>query len=147
MLKLNNLSPNSGARRDKKRVGRGPGSGSGKTASRGHKGARSRAGYSAKPGFEGGQMPLHRRLPKRGFTNIFKKEYTIISLNDLNKFKNGETVNRESLLEAGIIKKTDCLVKILANGEISTSITVDVDKVSSGATEKIIAAGGSVKSV
>ncbi len=146
MLKLNNLSPNSGSRRARKRVGRGPGSGRGKTATRGHKGARSRAGYSAKPGFEGGQMPLHRRLPKRGFCNIFKKEYTIVSLDDLNKFESGATVNNEALLETGLIKKADDLVKVLANGVISTAITLEVDKVSAGATEKIIAAGGSVKS-
>ncbi len=146
MLKLNNLSPNSGARTDKKRVGRGPGSGRGKTATRGHKGAKSRAGYSSKPGFEGGQMPLHRRLPKRGFCNIFKKEYTIITLDALNKFENGDTVTKQSLKEAGLIKTAENLVKVLANGEISASITLDVDKVSAGASEKIIAAGGSVKS-
>ncbi len=145
MLSLNNLSPSEGSRRKKKRVGRGPGSGRGKTATRGHKGARSRSGYKNKPGYEGGQMPLHRRLPKRGFTNIFKKEFVIVSLDALNKFENGVTVDRTALLEAGVIQEKDGLIKVLANGEITSSVTVDVDKVSSGARAKIEAAGGSVK--
>lgn len=145
MLKLNNLSPEKGARRNKKRIGRGPGSGFGKTAGRGHKGARSRSGYSSKPGFEGGQMPLHRRLPKRGFTNIFKKEYRIVSLNDLDTFDAGTVIDRQALLDAGIIKDRDVLVKVLANGEISKAVTVDLDKMSQTASEKITAAGGTVK--
>lgn len=145
MIRLNNLSPSEGSRSQKKRVGRGPGSGHGKTASRGHKGARSRSGYTNKPGFEGGQMPLHRRLPKRGFTNIFKKEIAIVSLAALDTFGNGATVDRNALIEAGIISDKDQLVKVLANGEITKSITLDVDKVSSGAKAKIEAAGGSVK--
>jgi len=145
MLKLNNLSPEKGARRNKKRVGRGPGSGLGKTAGRGHKGARSRSGYTAKPGFEGGQMPLHRRLPKRGFTNIFKKEYRIISLTSLNTFEAGAVIDRQALLDAGLIKETDELIKVLANGEITTAVTVDLDKISRAAAEKIAAAGGTVK--
>ncbi len=145
MLTLNNLSPAKGSRRNKKRVARGPGSGRGKTATRGHKGARSRSGYSRNPGFEGGQMPLHRRLPKRGFTNLFKKEYAIVSLSDLESFESGATVDRTALLEAGFIRETDRFVKVLANGEINTAITLDVDKVSKGARTKIEAAGGSVK--
>jgi large subunit ribosomal protein L15 len=145
MLSLNNLSPSKGARKGKKRVGRGPGSGWGKTAGRGHKGARSRSGYSAKPGFEGGQMPLHRRLPKRGFTNIFKKEYAIVSLSSLDKLEAGTTVNRETLLEAGLVKKGDDLIKILANGEITKALTIEVDKISQGARDKIVAAGGTIK--
>ncbi|MHB8791376.1 MAG: 50S ribosomal protein L15 [Desulfobulbaceae bacterium] len=145
MLTLNNLAPSEGARRNNKRVGRGPGSGRGKTATRGHKGARARTGYSRNPGFEGGQMPLHRRLPKRGFTNIFKQEFAIISLRDLNRFEKGATVNRAALLEAGLIKATDAKVKILANGEITTAVVLEVDKVSAGARAKIEAAGGSVK--
>ncbi len=145
MLKLNNLSPEKGARRNKKRIGRGPGSGLGKTAGRGHKGARSRSGYTAKPGFEGGQMPLHRRLPKRGFTNIFKKEYRIISLTSLNTFEAGAVINRQALLDAGLIKETDELIKVLANGEITKAVTVDLDKISRSAVEKIAAAGGTVK--
>ena len=145
MLKLNNLSPEEGARRKNKRVGRGQGSGLGKTAGRGHKGARSRSGFSRKPGFEGGQMPLHRRLPKRGFTNIFKTHYTIVSLSDLDKFEEGSVIDNEALVKAGMIRKGDSPVKVLANGEITKSVTVDVDKVSRGAAEKIAAAGGSVK--
>ncbi|HEB68593.1 MAG TPA: 50S ribosomal protein L15 [Desulfobulbus sp.] len=144
-MKLNNLAPEKGARRNKKRVGRGPGSGLGKTAGRGHKGARSRSGYTAKPGFEGGQMPLHRRLPKRGFTNIFKKEYRIISLSSLDKFEAGAVIDRQALLDAGLIRETDELVKVLANGEITKAVTVDLDKISRAAGEKITAAGGTVK--
>ena len=145
MIKLNNLSPTEGSRTPRKRVGRGPGSGHGKTATRGHKGARSRSGFKNKPGFEGGQMPLHRRLPKRGFTNIFSKEYVIVSLNALDSFDKDSIVDRNALLEAGVIKESDKLIKVLANGVISKAITLDVDKVSSGARAKIEAAGGSVK--
>lgn len=144
MLKLNTLAPSEGARKDRKRVGRGPGSGSGKTAARGHKGARARSGYSMRAGFEGGQMPLHRRLPKRGFNNIFKKVYTIVSLDDLNQFEAGSVVDFNTLVEAGIIKQ-DSLVKVLANGELTKSLTVKVDKISQGAKEKIEAAGGTVE--
>ena len=144
MLKLNTLAPSEGARKNKKRVGRGPGSGSGKTAARGHKGARSRTGYSAKPGFEGGQMPLHRRLPKRGFTNIFKSEWTIITLDDLDRFEAGTLVDRQALVEAGVVKK-DGLIKVLANGDVTKAISVKVDKVSQGARERILAAGGQIE--
>lgn len=144
MLKLNTLSPCEGARKDRKRVGRGPGSGHGKTASKGHKGARARSGYSLRAGFEGGQMPLHRRLPKRGFTNIYKKEYVIVTLDDLNLFENGSTVDLNALIEAGIARH-ECLIKILANGELTKSLTVQVDKISQGARSKIEAAGGTVK--
>lgn len=144
MLKLNTLAPTEGARKDKKRVGRGPGSGSGKTAARGHKGARARSGYSMRAGFEGGQMPLHRRLPKRGFKNIFKKAYAIVTLDHLNTFDNGTVVDNSALVEAGIIKQ-GALVKILANGELEKSLTVKVDKVSQGAKEKIEAAGGTLE--
>ena len=144
MLKLNTLAPSEGARKNKKRVGRGPGSGSGKTAARGHKGARSRTGYSAKPGFEGGQMPLHRRLPKRGFTNIFKSEWTIVTLDDLDRFEAGTLVDRQALVEAGVEKK-DGLIKVLANGDVTKAISVKVDKVSQGARERILAAGGQIE--
>ncbi|MDR2550053.1 MAG: 50S ribosomal protein L15 [Desulfobulbus sp.] len=144
MLTLNNLAPSEGARKAKKRVGRGPGSGSGKTAARGHKGARARSGYSARAGFEGGQMPLHRRLPKRGFNNIFKKICTLISLDQLNVFDAGTVVDYEALVAAGYVKKAGP-VKVLANGEIGKALTVRVDRVSQGAKDKIIAAGGSVE--
>ena len=144
MLTLNSLTPSEGARKEKKRVGRGPGSGSGKTAARGHKGARARSGYSASPGFEGGQMPLHRRLPKRGFNNIFKKYCTLITLDQLNTFNSGATVDFTALIEAGFIKKAG-IVKVLANGEINKPLIVKLDKVSQGARDKIIAAGGSIE--
>lgn len=144
MLKLNNLAPSEGARKDKKRVGRGPGSGTGKTAARGHKGARARTGYSASPGFEGGQMPLHRRLPKRGFTNIFKSEYVLVSLDALDSFEAGATIDREALVEAGLVKKAGP-IKVLANGDITKAVTVKVDKVSQGARDRITAAGGTVE--
>ena len=145
MLTLGNLSPNKGANKERKRVGRGQGSGRGRTATRGHKGAKSRSGYGTRPGFEGGQMPLQRRLPKRGFTNIFRKEYTIVHLSDLEIFEPGSRVDRESLIEVGLIDKRTTLVKVLANGELSKSLTVSVDKVSQGAKTKIEAAGGTVE--
>jgi large subunit ribosomal protein L15 len=146
MLKLNNLSPTEGARKQRKRIGRGQGTGHGKTAGKGHKGAKARTGFSMKAGFEGGQMPLHRRLPKVGFTNIFKKEYLIVTLSDLDRFEAGAVINREALLAAGMIGGKDSrLIKVLANGEISKAVTVEADKVSQGAREKILAAGGAVK--
>jgi large subunit ribosomal protein L15 len=145
MINLSNLSPQKGANRDKKRVGRGPGSGSGKTASRGHKGSKSRSGYGSRPGFEGGQMPLQRRLPKRGFTNIFRKEYAIVQVQALEVFDSGSRIDRETLVQAGLVDKKNAFVKILANGELSKSLTVAVDKVSGGAKKKIEAAGGTVE--
>lgn len=144
MLTLNNLTPCDGARKDKNRVGRGPGSGNGKTSGKGHKGARARAGYSAKPGFEGGQMPLHRRLPKRGFTNIFKQEIVLITLDQLNSFDEGAVIDMDALIESGFVKQS-CSAKILANGDITKSITVRNVKTSQGAKTKIVAAGGVVE--
>ena len=145
MITLGNLSPQKGSNRDRKRVGRGSGSGRGKTATRGHKGAKSRSGYGARPGFEGGQMPLQRRLPKRGFTNIFRKEYTLLKIQDLEVFESGSRVDRDALVQAGLIEKKTGLVKVLANGELTKSLTVAVDKVSGGARKKIEAAGGTVE--
>lgn len=145
MLTLSNLSPKKGANRDKKRVGRGQGSGRGRTATRGHKGSKSRSGYGIRPGFEGGQMPLQRRLPKRGFNNIFRKEYTVVHVKDLEIFDAGSRIDREALIKAGLIDKKTNLVKVLANGELSKSLTVAVDKVSEGAKKKIEAAGGTVE--
>ena len=145
MLTLGNLSPNKGANRERKRVGRGQGSGRGKTATRGHKGSKSRSGYGTRPGFEGGQMPLQRRLPKRGFHNIFRTEYTIVQVSDLEVFEPGSRVDREALIQAGLIDKRTTLVKVLANGELSKSLTVAVDKISQGARTKIEAAGGTVE--
>ena len=143
MLTLANLSPKKGANKDRKRLGRGPGTGHGKTSGRGHKGAKSRSGYKSKPGFEGGQMPLQRRLPKRGFNNKFRKEYKLVSLSQLDKFEAGQQITRETLVEAGLVKKGE-LIKVLANGEISKAVTLEVDKVSGAAKELIEKAGGSV---
>ncbi len=145
MLTLGNLSPKKGANRERKRVARGQGSGRGRTATRGHKGAKSRSGYGTRPGFEGGQMPLQRRLPKRGFNNIFRKEYAIVQISNLEVFEPGSRVDREALIQAGLIDKRTTLVKVLANGELSKSLTVAVDKVSQGAKSKIEAAGGTVE--
>lgn len=144
MLTLGNLSPKEGSRKQRKRVGRGPGSGHGKTAGRGHKGAKSRSGYGSRPGFEGGQMPLQRRLPKRGFHNKFAKDYAIISLSQLNKLAENGEITPKSLVESGVIKKGQ-LVKVLANGEIDKAATVTVDKISEKAKTLIEKAGGSVK--
>ena len=143
MLTLANLSPREGSTKQRKRLGRGPGSGHGKTAGRGHKGFKSRSGSGVKPGFEGGQMPLQRRLPKRGFTNIFKKEYTIISLSQLELLDNNNPITVETLVTAGLVKPNK-LVKVLANGEINQSINLQVDKISKTAQLKIEAAGGTI---
>jgi large subunit ribosomal protein L15 len=145
MLDLSNLSPNPGSRKARKRVGRGPGSGRGKTATKGHKGYKARSGASIKPGFEGGQMPLQRRIPKRGFTNIFRKEYGIVNVKDLESFEAGTKVDRDALVEAGLVAKKYKLVKLLGNGEISKSLTVAVDKLSDSARKKVEAAGGTVE--
>jgi large subunit ribosomal protein L15 len=143
-MKINELSPPGGSRSNKKRVGRGPGSGHGKTSCRGHKGQRSRSGGGPRPGFEGGQMPLQRRLPKRGFTNIFKKQYAVININDLNRFAPDSSLDVEVLKEAGLFKKVRDGVKLLGNGEISHPVVIKVHKVSRTAQEKIEAAGGKV---
>lgn len=141
MLTLANLSPQKGATKNRKRLGRGPGSGHGKTAGRGHKGYKSRSGSGVKPGFEGGQMPLQRRLPKRGFTNIFRKEYTIVSLSQLDSFDGSKEINKAALVEAGIVKE-GTLVKVLANGEVTKALNINVDKISGSAKSKIETAGG-----
>lgn len=145
MLSLSNLSPHPGSRKPKKRVGRGQGSGRGKTATRGHKGANSRSGRGVRPGFEGGQMPLQRRLPKRGFNNIFKKHYAIVNLQDLDRFDDGARIDRQVLIEAGLVAKKYSLVKVLGNGEITKKVTIAVDKVSVAARQKIEAAGGTIE--
>lgn len=144
MINLSNLSPQPGSTKQKKRLGRGHGSGHGKTSGRGHKGQKARSGSGIKLGFEGGQMPIQRRLPKRGFTNIFKISYAILNVRDLNSFADGATINRESLIAAGMIKNSDAQVKILGSGELTKKITVDVDKLSKSAQAKIEAAGGTV---
>jgi large subunit ribosomal protein L15 len=145
---LNNLKPADRSKQTKKRVGRGPGSGNGKTAGRGHKGAQSRSGYSYKRGFEGGQMPLHRRLPKRGFTNIFRTEYVVVNLDQLEaRFDAGAAVTPESLRESGLVSDRTALIKILGRGEISKALTVQAHKFSGTAAEKLAAAGGTAQSI
>jgi large subunit ribosomal protein L15 len=144
MINLSNLSPQPGSTKQRKRLGRGHGSGHGKTSGRGHKGFKARSGSGIKPGFEGGQMPIQRRLPKRGFNNIFRRAFAILNVRDLNSFDDGATINREALLAAGMIKKSDEQVKILGDGELTKKITVDVDKLSKSAQAKIEAAGGTI---
>ena len=141
-MKLHELSPAPGSSRDVKRIGRGHGSGNGKTAGKGHKGQKARAGRGIRAGFEGGQMPLHRRIPKRGFNNIFATPYVAINVAALNRFEDGAVVTTEALLEAGIIKKAPYGVKILGNGKIEKSLTVQVAAFSESAKAKIEAAGG-----
>jgi large subunit ribosomal protein L15 len=145
-MDLSSLKPPAGQKHRKKRIGRGMGSGKGKTSTRGHKGARSISGYSMMRGFEGGQMPLHRRLPKRGFTNIFKKQYAIVNLRDLEKLE-GDTFTADSLLARGIINKLGDGLKVLGTGEITRKITVEAHIFSKSAVEKIQKAGGEAKVV
>lgn len=140
-MNLSDLKPPAGSRHKRKRVGRGPGSGHGKTAGRGEKGQRSRSGYSRKRGFEGGQMPLVRRVPKRGFHNLFRKEYAIVNLDKLNELE-GATFTPEALLEARVIRKLQSGLKILGDGEITRAITVHAHRFTASAKEKIEAAGG-----
>jgi large subunit ribosomal protein L15 len=142
-MELNNLKPKKGSRHAKKRVGRGPGSGHGKTSGRGEKGQKSRSGFSRTLGFEGGQMPLHRRLPKRGFTNIFKKDYAVVNVSDLERFDNGATVDEAMLRSAGLVKGQVDGVKVLGDGELSKKLTVTATKFSKSAKEIIEKAGGS----
>ncbi len=142
-LSLNNLKPAKGSTHKKKRVGRGPGSGLGKTAGRGHKGQKSRSGYSSRPGFEGGQMPLQRRLPKRGFTNIFKKEWTEVSLAKIEaSFNAGDEVTPELLRERGLIKKAKHDLVILGSGELTKGLKISAHRFTKKAKEKIESAGG-----
>ncbi len=144
-MKLHELKPAEGSTHAPKRLGRGIGSGTGKTAGKGHKGQKARSGGGVRPGFEGGQQPLYRRLPKRGFTNIFKKEYVVLNVRDLERFENGDEVTITSLFEVGLIKKVGDGVKILGTGELTKALTVKVDKVSETAAAKIVAAGGKVE--
>ena len=141
-MKLHDLKPAVGATTAPKRLGRGTGSGLGKTSGKGHKGAKARSGGGKRPGFEGGQMPLYRRVPKRGFNNIFGTEYAEVNVERLDCFNDGDTVTVEKLLEAGIIKKALDGVKILGNGDLSKKLTVQANKFTAGAKEKIEAVGG-----
>ena len=145
MIGIHDLSPSAGARKKRKRIGRGPGSGHGKTSCRGHKGQKSRSGGGVARGFEGGQMPLQRRLPKRGFNNIFKKEYALINLEDLNRFDPNTTLDFKALKNAGLVKKEKDGIKLLGSGEISHPLVVKVQKASRSAKEKVEAAGGRVE--
>ena len=142
-MKLHELSPAAGSSKERKRIGRGPASGQGKTAGKGHKGQNARSGGGVRPGFEGGQMPIYRRLPKRGFTNIFAKTYTEINVTALNSFEDGATVTAESLKAAGIIKKLNDGIKVLGRGDLTAkNLTVQAAKFTKSAEEKITAAGG-----
>jgi large subunit ribosomal protein L15 len=142
-MNLSDLKPPKGAKHAKKRIGRGQGSGNGKTAGRGHKGAKSRSGFKFKRGFEGGQMPLHRRVPKRGFHNPFRVEYDVINLDTLaERFEAGTVVTPDSLREAGLLAGGKRLLKVLARGEVTKALTVHAHKFSGKAAEKIAAAGG-----
>ena len=142
-MKLHELSPAEGAKTTSKRLGRGIGSGKGKTSGKGHKGQWARSGGGVRPGFEGGQMPITRRLPKRGFTNIFKKVYSIVNLDALNVFEDGAVVNAEVLYEMGIIGKIEVYgLKVLGEGSLTKKITVQAKKFSASAKEKIEKAGG-----
>jgi large subunit ribosomal protein L15 len=146
-MNLHDLRPAPGARRTRKRVGRGPGSGLGKTSARGEKGQRSRSGYSSRPGFEGGQMPIVRRLPKRGFTPPFREGYRTVNVGRLNGLEAGTIVTPESLEEAGLLRRGAGRVKVLGDGELGVALTVRAHKFSASAAERIRAAGGSAETL
>jgi large subunit ribosomal protein L15 len=146
-MRLNDLSPAIGSKKRKKRLGRGPGSGHGGTSCKGHKGQKARSGASIRPGFEGGQMPLHRRIPKRGFHNIFKKEYEIINIRDLDKFASVSSVDLAVLKKSGLIKSEKSLIKLLGDGEIAFPIQIKVNRATKTAIEKIESTGGKVELV
>ncbi len=144
-MRLNELSPAEGSRKKRKRVGRGPGSGHGKTACKGNKGQNARSGGGVRPGFEGGQMPLQRRLPKRGFKNPFRVEYQVVNVSDLGRFAAGSVVESSHLEQVGLIRSEKSPVKLLGEGEISSPITIKVNRASQSAIEKVRGAGGSVE--
>lgn len=144
-MRLNELSPAEGSRKARTRKGRGVGSGKGKTAGRGTKGHNSRSGGGVRPGFEGGQMPLHRRLPKRGFTNIFRKDIAIVNIRDLSRFESGSLVDETALIRSRLVKSPYDGIKLLANGDITYPLTVRLNRVSKSAREKIEAVGGALE--
>ncbi|MBW2591493.1 MAG: 50S ribosomal protein L15 [Deltaproteobacteria bacterium] len=146
-MKLNELSPAKGSRSARKRLGRGVGSGSGKTAGRGSKGHNSRSGGGVRPGFEGGQMPIHRRLPKRGFTNIFKKEIAVLNICDLDRFETGSVVDEAAVVRSGLVKGRRDGIKLLGKGDIEYPLTIRLNAVSNSARAKIEASGGSVEDI
>ncbi|HGZ9959175.1 TPA: 50S ribosomal protein L15 [Staphylococcus aureus] len=141
-MKLHELKPAEGSRKERNRVGRGVATGNGKTSGRGHKGQKARSGGGVRPGFEGGQLPLFRRLPKRGFTNINRKEYAIVNLDQLNKFEDGTEVTPALLVESGVVKNEKSGIKILGNGSLDKKLTVKAHKLSASAAEAIDAKGG-----
>jgi large subunit ribosomal protein L15 len=141
-VKISDLAPQRGAKKKEKRIGRGPGSGHGKTSTKGHKGQAARSGGTKGPGFEGGQQPLIRRVPKRGFTNIFRKEYSIVNLDRLNQFDADTIINPQFLQEAGVVRKAGQNIKILGNGELTKPLVISAHKFSEEAMKKIQAAGG-----
>ena len=144
-MQLHTLKPVAGSRKERNRVGRGQGSGNGKTAGRGQKGQKQRSGGGVRLGFEGGQQPLFRRLPKRGFTNVNRKDYAVVNLDVLNRFEDGAEVTPVALVEAGIVKNEKAGIKVLANGELTKKLTVKAAKFSKAAEEAIVAAGGSIE--
>lgn len=141
-MKMHELSPAFGSTKEAKRIGRGHGSGNGKTAGKGHKGQKARAGHGMRPGFEGGQMPLQRRIPKRGFNNIFAEEWITINLSALEVFEDGATVDAAALADKGIVKKANLPIKVLANGKLTKKLTVKANAFSASAAEKINSVGG-----
>lgn len=144
-MRLHDVQPRPGAKKRRKRIGCGESSGHGKTSCKGHKGQKARAGKGIRPGFEGGQMPLHRRLPKKGFSNaMFRDVYEVVNVGDLNAFDDGATVNEQSLREKGLVNRGCDAIKILGSGELTRKLTIQVDKVSASAREKIEKAGGNV---
>ncbi len=144
-MKLHELSPAKGSKRARKRLGRGVATGQGKTAGRGTKGQGSRSGGGVRPGYEGGQMPIHRRLPKRGFTNIFKKQVAIVNVKDLNRFESGSQIDDVALIKEGLVKGRYDAIKLLGNGEIDRPVQIKVNAASKSAQDKITAAGGTVE--
>lgn len=144
-MKLHELKPAEGSRHTRKRVGRGHGTGNGKTAGRGHKGQKARSGGGVRPGFEGGQNPVFRRLPKRGFTNVNRKEYAVVNLYELNRFEDGSEVTPQSLIDSGLVKNRKDGIKILGDGDLNVKLTIKADKFSQSAVEKIEAAGGKIE--
>jgi large subunit ribosomal protein L15 len=146
-MKLHELKPAKGSVKARKRIGRGVGSGSGKTAGRGNKGHNARSGGGVRPGFEGGQMPLHRRLPKSGFTNIFKRQIAVINIRDLDRFEAGAVIDEAALIKSGLVKGRRDGIKLLGQGEVKNALTVKINAVSRSAKDKIEAAGGSVEEI
>lgn len=146
-MQLNTIRPAAGATKDRKRIGRGPGSGHGKTATKGHKGQKARSGGSIKPGFEGGQMPMQRRLPKRGFEPLSRKEFVVINVSQLDLFESGAVVDPSAIISRGLASNLRDGIKVLAKGKITKPLTVKAHKFSAAAKEQIIAAGGSVEEI